>query len=89
MGRYKSLRMWAQFLIFFGFISLFVAGFGVISWAIEVDGVWATLGVIFLGAPVVLFLASWPIALGELMRAVAGIGEAIDGASFGRDMTIS
>jgi hypothetical protein len=88
MGRYNTLRMWAQFLIIFGFCSLVVAGFGVVSWAIEVDGFWATIGVIFLGAPFVLFLASWPIALGELMRAVAGIGEAVDGANIGRDTTI-
>jgi hypothetical protein len=78
MGRYKTLRLWAQFLIFFGFVALFVAGFGVVAWAIEVDGFWATLAVIFLGAPFALFLASWPIALGELMRAVAGIGDTID-----------
>ena len=78
MGRYNTLRSWAQFLIVFGFLSLILAGFGVVAWAIDVEGFWATVGVIFLGAPLVLFLASWPIAVGEMMRAVADIGDQVD-----------
>ena len=78
MGRYNTLRSWAQFLIVFGFLSLILAGLGVIAWAIDVEGFWATVGVIFLGAPLVLFLASWPIAVGEMMRAVADIGDQVD-----------
>jgi hypothetical protein len=50
----------------------------VLAWAIEVDGFWPTLGVIFLGGPFVVFLASWPLAIGQLMRAIAGIGDSVD-----------
>jgi hypothetical protein len=78
MGRYNTLRIWSQVLIMLGIFSVVFAGFGVIAWAIEVEGFWQTLGVIFLGTPFVLFLASWPIALGQLMRAIAGIGETVD-----------
>jgi hypothetical protein len=78
MGRYNTLRSWAQFLIVFGFLSLILAGFGVIAWAVDVEGFWATMGVIFLGAPLVVFLASWPIAIGEMMRALADIGDTLD-----------
>jgi hypothetical protein len=78
MGRYNTLRAWAQFLIVLGIGSLILAGFGVIAWAVEVEGFWATLGVICLGAPLVLFLASWPMALGQMMRAMADIGDAVD-----------
>jgi len=84
MGRYNTLRSWAQFLIVFGFLSLVLAGIGVIAWAVDVDGFWATVGVIFLGAPLVLFLASWPIAVGELMRAIADIGDKVDISDGGR-----
>jgi hypothetical protein len=83
MGRYNTLRSWAQFLIVFGFLSLILAGFGVIAWAIDVEGFWATMGVIFLGAPLVLFLASWPIAIGEMMRATADIGDTLDTSGAG------
>jgi hypothetical protein len=78
MGRYNTLRTWSQVLIMLGVVSMVFAGFGVIAWAIEVEGFWQTLGVIFFGAPFALFLASWPIAMGEVMRAIAGIGESVD-----------
>jgi len=78
MGRYNTLRMWSQALIMLGIISMVASGFGVLAWAIGVTGFWPTLGVIFLGAPFVLFLASWPIAVGQLMRAIAGIGDYVD-----------
>ncbi len=78
MSRYNTLRVWAQFLIVLGVGSLVIAGFGVIAWAVEVEGFWQTIGVISLGAPFALFLASWPMALGQMMRAIAGIGDAVD-----------
>ena len=50
---------------------------GVISWANDVDGFWATTGVIFIGAPIVLLLASWPIALGQALGAIADVGDSV------------
>jgi hypothetical protein len=35
------------------------------------------MGVIFLGAPIVLLLASWPIALGQALGAIADIGDSV------------
>jgi hypothetical protein len=78
MGRYNTLRIWSQTLIMIGIISMALAGFGVLAWAIEVDGFWPTLGVVLLGGPFVVFLASWPLAIGQLMRAIAGIGDSVD-----------
>jgi hypothetical protein len=77
MSRYKTLRTWSVFLIALGVISIISATFGVVSWAVAVDGFWDTMGVILLGAPVVLLLAAWPIALGQAMRALADIGDAL------------
>ena len=77
MTRYAVLRTWAGVLKVIGIVGMILATFGVISWAIDVDGLWATMGVIFIGAPVVLLLASWPIALGEALGAIADIGDTV------------
>ncbi|HET7487828.1 MAG TPA: hypothetical protein VFJ85_07860 [Acidimicrobiales bacterium] len=77
MSRYKTLRTWAMFLIVLGGISVVSAAVGVISWAIAVEGFGNTLAVILLGAPVAILLAAWPIALGEALRAIADIGDAV------------
>ena len=73
MSRYKTLRMWSIILIVIGLISLFSATAGVIAWAVEVSGIWRTLAVVLFGAPIVLVLATWPIALAQAFRAIADI----------------
>jgi hypothetical protein len=77
MFRYKTLRTWAYALVIFGAISVVSSTFGVISWAIATTGFWDTVAVITFGAPIVLLLATWPIALGEALRALADLGDAM------------
>jgi hypothetical protein len=77
MSRYKTLRTWSLFLIALGVVSIVSATFGVISWAIAVEGFWETAAVILFGAPIVLLLAAWPIALGQALRAIADIGDSV------------
>jgi hypothetical protein len=77
ISRYKTLRTWSQFLIVLGAVSMVLAGFGVVSWAFAVEGLWETLAVIFFGAPIVILLAAWPLALGQALRALADIGDAV------------
>ena len=77
MSRYKTLRTWSLFLIVLGGVSVVSATFGVISWAIAVEGFWETIAVILFGAPIALLLAAWPIALGQALRAIADIGDAV------------
>lgn len=77
MSRYKTLRLWASFLMVFGVVSVISTGLGVISLAVAVDGFWDTMGVIFLGAPVALLFASWPFAAGTALRALADIGDTV------------
>ena len=74
MSNYKTLRTWALFLMIIGGIS---AGVGVVSLADAVDGFWDTIGVIFLGAPIALLLATWPFALGQALRALADLGDRV------------
>jgi len=77
MSRYKSLRTWSIFLVVLGVISLVSAAVGVIAWAVAVEGFWSTLAVALFGGPVALLLAAWPIALGQALRAIADIGDAV------------
>jgi hypothetical protein len=60
-----------------GAVSVIVAGLGVPSLAVAADGFWVTVGVVLLGAPIPVLLASWPFALGRALRAVAGIGDRV------------
>ena len=66
-------------LVVIGVVSLILVAISAIIWAVEAEGFWPTLGVIFIGTPIALFLASWPIALGQMMRAVADIGDSVAG----------
>ena len=77
MSRYKTLRLWSMTLIVLGVICMVSATIGVISWAVAVEGFWDTLAVVTFGAPIALILAAWPIALGQALRALADIGDAV------------
>jgi len=65
------------FLIALGLVSVIATGFGVVAWAIAVEGFWETLAVVFVGAPLALLVAAWPVALGQALRAIADIGDAV------------
>jgi hypothetical protein len=75
--QYGALRVWAAFLTILGVLGLLAAAAGTVIWAIEVEGFWETIGVILIGGPVSLFLASLPIALGQALRALADVGETV------------
>ena len=77
MSNYKTLRTWASVLVLLGAVSVVLTVIGVISWAIAVEGFWNTVGVILLGAPLAILLATWPIAIGQALRAIADIGDAV------------
>jgi Na+-transporting NADH:ubiquinone oxidoreductase subunit NqrB len=75
MTQYGTLRVWAAVLSFLGVLSVIVALFGTIVLAIEANGFWQTLGVLLIGGPVSIFLATLPIALAQAMRAIAAVGD--------------
>jgi hypothetical protein len=81
---YRMLRTWSTILYGIGFASLALAAVGVIAWAIDVDGALRTLAVLMIGAPLVMLLATWPLALGQALRAIADIGDRV-GAARGDD----
>src|SRR5437764_14397473 len=77
MSRYKTLRTWSLFLMVIGTVSVVAAALGVISAAIAADGFWATTAVILFGTPIALLIGAWPIALGQALRALADVGDAV------------
>ncbi len=77
MTQYGTLRTWAALLTFFGVLSVLAAAAGTIIWAIEVDGLWQTLGVILIGGPISIFLATLPIAVAQALRAIADVGDTV------------
>ena len=77
MTRYATLRTWALVLQVAGFFMVVFTLFGVFVWAFEVEGFWQTLGVIFIGAPLAVFVSTWGIALGQALNAIADIGDAV------------
>ena len=77
MTHYGTLRLWAVLLTFVGVLAMFGAMIGAIVWAFEVEGFWQTIGVLLIGLPVAVFLATLPIALAQAMRAIADVGDTV------------
>ena len=77
MTQYGTLRMWSAVLTVFGVLSVVSAAVGTIVWAVEVDGFWPTLGVLLVGGPVTIFLATLPIALAQALKALADVGDTV------------
>ena len=77
MTQYGTLRLWAALLTVVGVVGVISAAIGVLVWAFEVEGFWQTLGVLLIGGPVALFLATLPIALAQALRAIADVGDTV------------
>jgi hypothetical protein len=77
MTHYGTLRAWALVAILVGVLAMIFAAIGAIVLAFEADGFWQTLGVLCIGLPVAVFLATLPIALGQAMRAIADVGDTV------------
>jgi hypothetical protein len=80
MTQYGTLRLWAALLTLVGVLAMLLAAIGTVVWAIEVDGFWQTLGVLLIGGPVTIFLATLPIALSQALRALADVGDTVRAA---------
>jgi hypothetical protein len=77
MTNYGTLRLWAAFLTIVGVLGVISSAIGVTIWAIEVEGFWQTIGVLLIGGPVALFLATLPIAVAQALRALADVGDTV------------
>ena len=77
MTQYGTLRAWAFIATLVGVFGMVAAFVGAIVWAFEVDGFWQVLGVLCVGLPVAVFIATLPIALALAMRAIADVGDTV------------
>ena len=73
---YGALRLWATVLAVIGGVGL-VSGGVVVAMANADDGGDAT-AILLIAGPIALLFASWPLALGQGLRALAEIGETRD-----------
>ena len=77
MTNYGTLRLWAAVLTLVGVFGVVLAAIGTVIWAIEVEGFWQTIGVLLIGGPLSIFLATLPIALAQALRALADVGDTV------------
>jgi hypothetical protein len=77
MTNYGALRLWAAVLTIFGVLGVVSAAVGTLIWAIEVEGFWQTIGVLLVGGPVSIFLATLPLAVAQALRALADVGDTV------------
>lgn len=77
MTQYGTLRFWALVLSIMGVLGVIMAAVGTVIWAFEADGFWQTLGVLLIGGPIAIFLATLPIALAQALRALADVGDTV------------
>ncbi len=77
MTQYGTLRFWALVLSIMGVLGVIMATIGTVIWAFEVEGFWQTIGVLLIGGPIAIFLATLPIALAQALRALADVGDTV------------
>jgi hypothetical protein len=77
MTQYGTLRFWALVLTIMGILGVIMAAVGTVIWAFEVEGFWQTIGVLLIGGPIAIFLATLPIALAQALRALADVGDTV------------
>ena len=77
MTQYGTLRMWAAVLTIMGALGVLLAAAGTVVWAFEADGFWQTIGVLLVGGPVSIFLATLPIGVAQALRAIADVGDTV------------
>jgi hypothetical protein len=77
MTQYGTLRFWAVVLTILGTLSVIMAAVGTVIWAFEAEGFWQTIGVLLIGGPIAIFLATLPIALAQALRALADVGDTV------------
>jgi flagellar motor component MotA len=72
---YGALRLWSTVLMFIGILGVIFVVIGVIFAMIGAATFWQGLAILLIGGPLAALFASWPIALGQALRALADVAE--------------
>jgi len=76
---YGALRLWSTVLYAVGLAGVIFVAIGVILASIGADSFWQLLAILLIGGPLAALFASWPIALGEALKALADVAEYVRG----------
>ena len=76
-GNYGALRLWSSVLIGVGVIGVVFVVIGTIVAMVEAVTFGQALAILLIGGPLAALFASWPIALGQGLRALADIAETV------------
>jgi hypothetical protein len=72
---YGALRLWSNVLNAVGIAGVIFVSIGVILAAIGATSFWQLLAILLIGGPLAALFASWPIALGQALKALADVAE--------------
>jgi hypothetical protein len=72
---YAALRLWSTVLMFVGILGVIFVVIGTIFAVFAAPSFWQGVAFLFIGGPLAILFASWPIALGQGLRALADVAE--------------
>ena len=72
---YGTLRLWSTVLMFVGVLGVIFVVIGTIFAVFAAPSFWQGVAFLLIGGPLAVLFASWPIALGQGLRALADVAE--------------
>jgi hypothetical protein len=72
---YGTLRLWSTVLVFVGILGVVFVVIGTIFAVFAAPTFWQGVAFLLIGGPLAVLFASWPIALGQGLRALADVAE--------------
>ena len=72
---YGTLRLWSSVLVFVGILGVFFVVIGTIFALFAAPSFWEGVAFLLIGGPLAVLFATWPIALGQGLRALADVAE--------------
>lgn len=76
---YGALRLWSTVLIVVGIVGVVFVLIGTIIAMVEAVSFGQALAILLIGGPLAALFASWPIALGQGLKALADGAEYVQG----------
>jgi len=80
---YGALRLWSTVLVIIGVVSVVLVIIGVIVAMVQAVTFGQAIVILLIGGPLAALFASWPIALGQGLRALADVAEYVRGQQVG------
>jgi uncharacterized sodium:solute symporter family permease YidK len=74
-SHYGALRLWSTVLIVVGIVGVVFVLIGTIIAMVEAVSFGQALAILLIGGPLAALFASWPIALGQGLKALADLAE--------------